>query len=731
MSTNARKSAVQSIARHGLDAAKEQHGRAMPLPELFAINVFSDAVQRQRLPRPIYESLRRTIDAGQELDPSIADAVANAMKDWAIERGATHFTHWFQPMTGLTAEKHDSFLRPTSEGRIVLEFSGKELIKGEPDASSFPSGGIRATFEARGYTAWDPTVPAFIRETARGSTLVIPTAFCSWTGEALDKKTPLLRSLEALDRRAVRLLRLIGEEHVERTTATCGTEQEYFLVDRSLYFQRPDVMTCGRTLFGAKPPKGQEQEDHYFGAINQRALNYMQELEMELWKLGIPIQTRHNEVAPSQFELAPHFEQTTVATDHNMLTMEIMRAVAERQDLACLQHEKPFAGINGSGKHLNWSMADDHGNNLLEPGTTPHDNLKFMLFLTAIIRAVDLHQDLLRVSVATAGNDHRLGANEAPPAIMSIYVGEELQGIIDALVDGTAIPSRQGTGMKLGVTTLPELPRDTTDRNRTSPFAFTGNKFEFRAVGSNQSVSYPNLVLNTIVADSLDYMADQIESRGGAGDRREVIQELVRDVLKKHRRILFTGDNYSGEWTDEAEKRGLLNLRDTPAALGHFASDKNVALFAEYGIFSERETRSRGQVLTEKYVQLLNAECVSALQIGRTMIVPAALAYQQRVADSVSAVQRVSNSIDVSAQVHLLERLAAEIGRLENALDRLGRAGEAGEALHDDGLKQAAHYRDEVVPAMDAARTSADTLEGLVDDDLWPLPTYRELLWVN
>jgi glutamine synthetase len=731
MSTNARKTAVQTIARHGLDAVQRPTERPRPLPELFSTNVFSDAVQRQRLPRPIYESLRATIDAGKELDPSIADTVANAMKDWAIERGATHFTHWFQPMTGLTAEKHDSFLHPTSEGRIVLEFSGKELIKGEPDASSFPSGGIRATFEARGYTAWDPTVPAFLRETPRGSTLVIPTAFCSWTGEALDKKTPLLRSLEALDRRAVRLLRLIGEKDVERVMATCGTEQEYFLVDRSLYFQRPDLMSCGRTLFGARPAKGQEQEDHYFGVINQRALNFMQELEMELWKLGIPIKTRHNEVAPSQYELAPHFEQTTIATDHNMLTMEILRAVAERHDFACLQHEKPFAGINGSGKHLNWSMADDRGNNLLDPGTTPHDNLKFMLFLTAIIRAVDLHQDLLRVSVATAGNDHRLGANEAPPAIMSIYVGEELQGIIDALVEGTAPAARPGGGMKLGVTTLPELPRDTTDRNRTSPFAFTGNKFEFRAVGSSQSVSYPNLVLNTIVAESLDFVADEIERRGGTGERAEVIPQVVREVLSKHRRVLFSGDNYSGEWTQEAEERGLHNLRDTPAALRHFASDTNVALFEKYGIFSERETRSRGQVLTEKYVQLIHAEFLSSLQLGRTTILPAALTYQHRVAESIAAVQRVSAQIDVGPQVELLQRVAGEVGRLEQALDALAAAGEKGEGLHGAGLEQAEYYRDEVVPAMVAVRASADVLEGLVDDDLWPLPTYRELLWVN
>ncbi len=731
MSTNARKTAVQNIALHGLDAVNRPVGRPMPLPEMFSINVFNDSVQRQRLPRPIYQSLRRTIDAGQELDPSIADTVANAMKDWAIERGATHFTHWFQPMTGLTAEKHDSFLHPTTEGRVVLEFSGKELIRGEPDASSFPSGGIRATFEARGYTAWDPTVPAFIRETPRGSTLVIPTAFCSWTGEALDKKTPLLRSLEALDRQAVRLLRLIGEEHATRVSATCGTEQEYFLVDRSFYFQRPDLMSCGRTLFGAKPPKGQEQDDHYFGVISQRSLNFMQELESELWKLGIPVKTRHNEVAPSQYELAPHFEQTTVATDHNMLTMEIMRTVAERQNLTCLQHEKPYAGINGSGKHLNWSLADNLGNNLLEPGTTPHDNLKFMLFLTAVIRAVDLHQDLLRVSVATAGNDHRLGANEAPPAIMSIYLGEELQGIIDALVEGTAPQSRQGGDMKLGVTTLPGLPRDTTDRNRTSPFAFTGNKFEFRAVGSGQSVSYPNVVLNTIVAESLDYVADEIERRGGTGDRREVIQQLVREILEKHRRILFSGDNYTAEWTEEAEKRGLLNLRDTPAALRHFATEANLALFAKYGIFSERETRSRGHVLTEKYVQLLHAECLAMQHLGITTILPAALQYQHRLADSVAAVQRVSTKIDVAPQVELLDRVASEIGRLKLALDKLTRAGEEGEKLHDDDLRQAEFYRDEIIPAMTAVRAAADALEGVVDDDLWPLPTYRELLWVN
>jgi glutamine synthetase len=731
MTINARKAAVAAIASGKANRSQTGSGvhERIRLSELFGRNVFNDSVQRQRLPKSVYQSLRRTIDAGQEIDPSIADAVANAMKDWALERGATHFTHWFQPMTGLTAEKHDSFMTMTSDGRALFEFSGKELIKGEPDASSFPSGGIRATFEARGYTAWDPTSPAFLRETSRGATLVIPTAFCSWTGEALDKKTPLLRSLQAINHHAARLLRLIGEQDVTRVVATAGAEQEYFLVDRNLFHLRPDMVTCGRSLLGARPSKGQELEDHYFGAISQRVLDFMQALEIELWKLGVPIKTRHNEVAPSQFELAPNFEQIALATDHNMLTMEVMRSLAEEHGLACLQHEKPYAGINGSGKHLNWSLADNLGNNLLDPGNTPHDNLKFILFLSAIVRAVDLHQDVLRASVATAGNDHRLGANEAPPAIMSIFLGSELEAIVDALSEGRAPNTSNRSEMRLGVSTLPPLPRDTTDRNRTSPFAFTGNKFEFRAVGASQSIAYPSIMLNTIVAESLDYMASEIEQRGGSGDRREVIQKLVREVLKQHRRILFSGDNYSSEWTLEAERRGLLNLRDTPSALAHFDSAKNAALFAKYGVLSEREFKARVQVLTETYNHRVNVEWLSLRNLAIDSVLPAAIAYQERVASSIASVQQVSKAIDLAPQLKFLEEIAGHVNKLKQAADRLTEVGTKAEGNH--GREGAAFYRDQVVPAMAELRRCADRLELVVADDLWTLPKYRELLFLQ
>jgi glutamine synthetase len=713
--------------------------KAARLPELFGALVFNDAAQRQRLPRAVYETLRRTIDAGAELDPRIADTVANAMKDWAIEHGATHFTHWFQPMTGLTAQKHDSFIRQTADGRALLEFSGKELIKGEPDASSFPSGGIRATFEARGYTAWDPTSPAFIRKTPHGATLMIPTAFCSWTGEALDKKTPLLRSCEAIDRQAVRLLHLLGEKNVTRVYPTTGPEQEYFLIDRHFFALRPDLVSCGRTLFGARPPKGQELEDHYFGAISQRVLAFMMDLEHELWKLGIPIKTRHNEVAPSQFELAPIFEQVTVATDHNMLTMEVLKEVSERHGLHCLLAEKPFAGINGSGKHNNWSLSDNLGNNLLEPGSTPHDNLKFVLFLTAIIRAVDLHQDLLRASVASAGNDHRLGANEAPPAIVSIFVGSQLEEVILGLIDGRAPrASTSGAGappvskeLRLGVTTLPPLPRDMTDRNRTSPFAFTGNKFEFRAVGASQSIAYPNVILNTIVAESLDFIATEIERRSGTGDRREAIQGLVRESLTKHRRILFSGDNYATEWVQEAERRGLYNLRDTPSALLAFSAKANVELFDRYKVFSPRETESRANVQNLMYVHRVSVEALSMRDIASTMILPVAMQFQRQVAESIAAVNAVHPQADVKSQRELLSQVTEAIQRLRGAVADLNRARHAAEETKGGANDVAAAFRDRVLPLMSQVREQVDLLEGLVDDELWPLPKYRELLFLH
>jgi glutamine synthetase len=730
MTLSARQAAVQALTsehRRALPAARD--AQAFDLPKTFGVNVFSDAVQRQRLPKDVYRALRRTVERGEELDRSIADSVANAMKDWAAEHGATHYTHWFQPMTGLTAEKHDSFLSPTADGRALMEFSGKELIKGEPDASSFPSGGIRATFEARGYTAWDPTSPAFLRESDGGPTLTIPTAFCSWTGEALDKKTPLLRSIQALSLQAVRLLRLIGDEHVRKVFSTVGAEQEYFLVDRRLWALRPDLVSCGRTLFGARPAKGQELEDHYFGAITQRVLNYMMELELELWRHGIPIKTRHKEVAPHQFELAPVFEHVTVSTDHNMLCMELMKDLAERHGLACLLHEKPFAGVNGSGKHNNWSMADDQGNNLLEPGSTPHDNLKFMLFLTAVIRAVDLYQDLLRTTVASSGNDHRLGANEAPPAIISIYVGSELEDIVNALIEGRA-PSTapRGGELKLGVNTLPALPRDTSDRNRTSPFAFTGNKFEFRAVGASQSIAGPNTILNTIVAESLDYLASEIEARSGPGDRRDVIQALVRQTLTRHRRILFNGDNYTEEWMQEAERRGLSNFVDSPSAIAQFATERNVALLAKYGVLSEREAKARSNVKFQKYAHRLNVEALATREIAATRILPAALTFQERLARSISSVAAISPEADLGPQRQLLARVAGATSELARAIERLAKAqAEAEKGDHSAG-QVAVRMRDQVKPAMVAVRAQADLLETLVDDDLWPLPKYGELL---
>lgn len=746
MSLTARQVAVQNIAegarvrRDGQASSDAGAGPAARevLPEIFGQNVFDDAVQRQRLPKTAYRALRATIEAGVELDPGVADAVAAGMKSWAVERGATHYTHWFQPMTGLTAEKHDSFLNQTSDGRVMMEFSGKELVKGEPDASSFPSGGIRATFEARGYTAWDPTSPAFLRESEHGPTLTIPTAFCSWTGEALDKKTPLLRSMQALDREAVRLLRLLGED-ARRVHSTVGAEQEYFLVDRRLWVLRPDLVHCGRTLFGARPAKGQELEDHYFGAISQRVLNYMMELERELWKLGIPIKTRHNEVAPHQYELAPIFEHVTVAVDHNMLTMELMKNLAEKHGLACLLHEKPFAGVNGSGKHNNWSMSDDRGTNLLDPGTTPHENLKFIVFLTAIVRAVDLHQGLLRATASGAGNDHRLGANEAPPAIMSIYVGEQLEEVLNALMEDRA-PSSASTGasakeLLLGVSTLPPLPKDTSDRNRTSPFAFTGNKFEFRSVGSSQSIATANIVLNTIVAETLDHLSSEIEARTSDGaseqERRAVIQGLVRETLKQHERVLFSGDNYSAEWVAEAERRGLENLRDTPSALEQFASETNVAMFGKYGVFSSRETEARANIMLLKYVHRVSVEALSARTLGATSILPAAATFQERLARSIQAVTAVSAELDVAPQVELLGRVTAALNGLQGALDVLGQVHAAEEARVGTEIARARHTRDRILPAMEALRVHADALEQLIDDDLWPLPKYDELLLLD
>jgi glutamine synthetase len=616
-----------------------------PAGQLFGVNVFSDEVMKDRLPAHIYKAIRETIKLGKPLDASIADAVAEAMKTWAIEKGATHYTHWFQPLTGLTAEKHDSFLSPTGDGKAVAEFSGSELIRGEPDASSFPSGGIRATFEARGYTAWDPTSPAFILENPNGTTLCIPTAFCSWTGEALDKKTPLLRSMEALSKQALRILKLFGSK-AEHVYATCGPEQEYFLIDKNFYFARPDLINAGRTLFGAKPPKGQEMEDHYFGSIPERVLACMLETEMELYKLGVPVKTRHNEVAPAQYEIAPMFENANVATDHNMLLMETMKRIAGRYGLQLLLHEKPFAGVNGSGKHVNWSMSDDLGSNLLKPGATPHDNAQFLVFLAAVLHAVATNGDLLRVSVATAANDHRLGANEAPPAIISVFLGDMLQDIIEQIEKGGAKSTKGGTTMTIGASVLPPLPKDAGDRNRTSPFAFTGNKFEFRAVGSSQSIAGPNLVLNTIVADSLSLIADKLEAAVKAGkDLNTEIQALLPEMIKESKKVVFNGDGYTEAWHAEAAKRGLPNKKCTTDSLPDLISAKSIALFGKHGVFTERELHSRYEILLENYTKTIAIEVLLTVQIASRQILPASLRYQTEVATSLAALKSAGVTI--------------------------------------------------------------------------------------
>ena len=702
--------------------------RNLPIRQLFGKNVFSDEVMKARLPENVYKALRNTIKKGAPLDASIADVVAATMREWAMEHGATHYTHWFQPMTGLTAEKHDSFLAPTESGTAIAEFSGKELVRGEPDASSFPSGGIRSTFEARGYTAWDPTSPAFILENPNGTTLCIPTAFCSWTGEALDKKTPLLRSVEALSKQAVRILKLFGSEATGVQT-TAGPEQEYFLIDKHFYYARPDLINAGRTLFGAKPPKGQELEDHYFGSIPERVLACMLETETELYKLGVPVKTRHNEVSPAQYEIAVTFESANVATDHNMLVMETMKRVADRYGLQLLLHEKPFAGVNGSGKHLNWSMADDLGNNLLKPGETPHDNAQFLLFLVAVIRAVSRHGDLLRVAVASAHNDHRLGANEAPPAIISIFLGDMLQDIVEQIEKGGAKSAKTGGELKIGVSTLPTLPRDAGDRNRTSPFAFTGNKFEFRAVGSSQSVAGPIVVLNTIVAESLDDIATHLESAvASKKDINAEIQTLLQAIVKESKHVIFNGDNYSEAWHAEAERRGLPNRKTTIDSLPDLVSSKAVALFGKYGIFNERELHSRYEIFLESYRKTINIESQLTIQIASRMILPAALRYQSQVAEAVSHLKAAGMTVP-KTQAALLTDLVQAIDDLQAATDKLTAAVE--DHSEGDSLAHAKHARDAIIPAMNAVRVAGDRLEGLVADDLWPLPTYQEMLFVK
>jgi len=725
-STNARSAAIAALTSFKSIAPRINYTET-PIKDLFASNVFSEEVQRERLPKAVFKKLQQTIKIGTQLDPAIADAVAIAMKDWAIEKGATHYTHIFYPMTGITAEKHDSFISPTADGKAILEFSGKELVQGEPDASSFPSGGLRATFEARGYTAWDPTSPAYILENPNGTVLVIPTAFVSWTGEALDKKTPLLRSMEALSTQAIRVLKLFGKTE-EKVFTTVGAEQEYFLIDKNFYYARPDLLNAGRTLFGAKPPKGQEMEDHYFGSIPERVLACMLEVEHELYKLGVPVKTRHNEVAPAQYEIAPIYENSNLAHDHQMLTMETLRRVADKYGLACLLHAKPFAGVNGSGKHNNWSMSTT-SENLLNPGSTPHENAQFLTFVAAVIRSVDKYAGLLRVAVASAENDHRLGANEAPPAIISIFLGDQLNDIIEQLEKGSPSSSKQGGFMELGTTVLPKLPRDAGDRNRTSPFAFTGNKFEFRAVSSGQSVAGPNTVLNTIVADSLDFIATKLEADNKAGkDFNKSLQAVLSDIIKQHKRVVFNGDGYSEAWHAEAEKRGLPNMKTTVDAVPALISKEAIELFGKYKVLNERELHSRYEIYLENYKKTINIEAQLTATIAKTYILPAAIRYQGEVAHSLAAVKAAGIN-NLEEQQSLLADLSKTIGDLQKKIAALVHATEHGSA--GDAHAHARFSKDTILPAMLAVRQLGDKLETIVADDLWPLPTYREMLFIK
>jgi glutamine synthetase len=726
-------SAALGEAVKGINAWATEGMRHLSKPvhvaDVFGSLAFNDQVQQARLPKPVYKSLRQTVTHGKPLDIDTADAVATALKDWAVEHGASHFTHWFQPMTGITAEKHDSFYNPTGDGRALAEFGGKELVRGEPDASSFPSGGMRSTFEARGYTAWDPTSPPWLLVNGNSCTLVIPTAFVSWTGEALDKKTPLLRSMEALSAQAVRVLKLFGSS-ATRVTATCGPEQEYFLIDRNFYFARPDLINAGRTLFGARPPKGQELEDQYFGSIPERVLACMAEFEAELYRVGVPIKTRHNEVAPSQYEVAPIFESANVATDHQMMTMETMKRVAPRYGLACLIHEKPFAGVNGSGKHLNWSIGDDLGNNLLNPGETPHDNMQFLFFCTAVMRAVDKFQGLLRMSIAHAGNDHRLGANEAPPAILSVFLGEMLTDIFEQLEKGGAKRTKEGGLLDMGVSVLPKLPRDAGDRNRTSPFAFTGNKFEFRAVGSSQNVAFPATCLNVAVAESLDAMATELEGMLAGAKGKDAFSEAVGALLKKtvkaHKRIIFNGNGYSEDWQKEAGRRGLLNLKNTVDALPQIIQPAVVKAFETFKVLNERELHARYEINLENYSKTVNVEAQLMVLMANRYILPAGLEYQKRVGESVAAVKAGGVPSKESAKhlakvVGLVDKFRAQTEKLAAELDHNGGSAE----------KHAKYMRDTIVPGMARLRELGDQLEVVIPHEIYPLPTYREMLFVK
>ncbi|MFB3893987.1 MAG: glutamine synthetase III [Phycisphaerae bacterium] len=728
---NVRQAAVEAIAETTARGGAVDY-TVKPIKEVFGEHVFNEEERRQRLPKTVFRALQKTIHAGEELDPAIADAVAVAMKDWAIEHGATHYCHWFQPMTGLTAEKHDSFITPTPDGGAITEFSGKELVRGEPDASSFPSGGLRATFEARGYTAWDPSSPAFILDNPNGATLVIPTMFISWSGEALDKKTPLLRSMEALSAQALRVLRLFGNKSAARVFTTVGAEQEYFLIDKRFYFARPDLVNTGRTLFGAKPPKGQELEDQYFGSIADRVLAIMAEMEYELMRLGVPIKTRHNEVAPSQYEIAPIFESSNLATDHQMLVMEMLRKVANRHGMVCLLHEKPFAGINGSGKHNNWSMATDEGENLLNPGDTPHANAQFLVFCAAVVRAVHKYAGLLRMSVAGASNDHRLGANEAPPAIISVFLGAQLTDIFTQIEKGSARTSKHGGHIEVGVSMLPKLPRDAGDRNRTSPFAFTGNKFEFRAVGSSQSIAGPNTVLNTIVAESLDYVATRLEKAvKGKGDSEaalnKAVTQLLSELVTEFKPVLFEGDNYSAEWHAEAERRGLPNLKNSVDAVQLITGKESMDLFTKYKVYSKRELHSRLDIQLENYCKTINIEAQTASTIAHTMVLPAALKYQADVATAYNAAQQAG--VEDAEQAALLQEVIDGISAARRAAAELDKA--VAEHPRDGLLGHATHMRDAVLPAMEKLRRCVDKLETVTADEYWPLPKYREMLFIR
>jgi glutamine synthetase len=691
------------------------------IPEMFGSLVFNDSVMKERLPKETYHAMRETIIQGKPLDLGVANIVANAMKDWATEKGATHYTHWFQPMTGITAEKHDSFISPTSDGGVIMEFSGKELVRGEPDASSFPSGGLRATFEARGYTAWDPTSYAFLKDKC----LCIPTAFCSYGGEALDKKTPLLRSMEAINKQAMRVLKLFGNETVTSVKTTVGPEQEYFLIDKSVFDKRKDLIYTGRTLFGSMPPKGQELEDHYFGAVKPRVQAFMNDLNEELWKLGILAKTEHNEVAPAQHELAPIFATTNIATDHNQLTMEFMRRIAQKHGLVCLLHEKPFDGVNGSGKHNNWSMSTDTGVNLLEPGDTPDENAQFLLFLCAVMKAVDEYQDLLRISVASAGNDHRLGANEAPPAIVSMFVGDELEGVLEAIENGVVYDRKKKVQMKIGVDILPKFPKDTTDRNRTSPFAFTGNKFEFRMLGSSASISCANIVLNTAVAEELRLFADELEN---AADFEGALDKLIKRVIGEHKRIIFNGNGYDAEWIKEAEKRGLLNLKTTADCMPYYISDKNIKLFETHGVFSKAEAYARYEIGLENYCKLIKIEANTMLDMAKRDILPAVTKYSRELAETAAAKIRIVPDADCSYEKTVTKKISTlgkamfdEVNVLEGLLEQT-------KTIENYG-KLSFFCKDSVIPSMERLRASGDALETVTAKEYWPMPDYGDLLF--